>query len=715
MLHNVLNKEKIEGKECLVICPSRERVKKLTEMVDSFYDTTSPQTGLLVMLDDDDPNLEEYKEMLGLKTAYHIGKKNTLTHLFNEGYKLFPDYRFYCLTNDDFVYKSAVWDIKLMSNIIENGGWGISYGDDLLAHEKYPSHPMISGNLVKALGWLQLPALKHLCGDWVLGTLGKGLGRIYYDRTVIIQHKHPLDKETKPDAIFEKTNSLQMYAIDQDAYKRWIKTQARTDITKVINAIFEEGKFDKKISLCMIIKQTEDVRNISQCLESVKDSVDELCIYINYVNIPNYIKYGIIKGKLKLYAKKYKKELHISYGKFNNFSYSRNITLKQATKDYIMYLDCDDIVPAPWTLKDIIFRFPEHDVFICHVVSHNEGKGDEHIMQSRILRRFEYLKFVNNVHEDISYSYKEGNPKAKVLRTDLIIEHMGNKSHKRVSRKNLRNYALTLKEINTDKAHSLTYFAIINELMLFGTKESAMEAIQWIDKFFDKFPDNGKDPLIPKMWILRGACALTCDQVEAARTNFAKAWHGWKHPEAAVMLGECNLRNQDYDKAINVLEEVKKQTEFEVCNVPIDMATIELVMLSKLGFAYYYKAQSIIALKKTATKMYNEDAHKIVGECLDKAAKNFEEFLSISSNDMQVGDTLSEIYRQLGRNNDANAVTVSMVNIFPTYSVGWKNLGIFEMMNSRFVTASVFLEKALRINPKDLETKHNLEMIKKRL
>ena len=124
-------------------------------------------------------------------------------------------------------------------------------------------------------------------------------------------------------------------------------------------------------------------------------------------------------------------------------------------------------------------------------------------------------------------------------------------------KKNFRNYALTLKEINSDGAHSLTYFALVNELMLFGTKEKAVEAIHWIDKFFDKFPDNGKDPLTPKMWILRGACALTCGQIDAARTNFAKAWHGWKHPEAAVMLGDCHMRFQDFDKAIQILEEIK--------------------------------------------------------------------------------------------------------------------------------------------------------------
>lgn len=709
MLFNVLNKESLDNKKMLIVCPSRERMEKLKEMVKSFNEKTSPQTALLIMLDNDDPQLEEYKEFLGVKTAYHIGTRKTTTSLFNEVFQMFPDFQYYGLTNDDFVYLTAVWDVKLMGDIEEMEGWGIAYGDDRVAGEKYPSHTIISGNIVRALGWLQLPSLKHLCGDWVWGTIGKGIGRLHYDQNVIIQHKHPFDKKTLPDAIFEKTNSQQMYQIDQEAYRRWARTQAKKDIAKIVNAIFLEKKFDKTLSLCMIISQKEDLRNIKQCLDSVKDWIDEICVHVNFLTLPNYFKIETIKKLIKSYGIKHK----ISQGRFENFSQARNVTLKQATSDYIMYLDCDDVIPAPWTLKDIVCRFPDHDVFICHVVSHNQHKADEHIMQSRLLKRQPYLEFRNNVHEDISFSYKEGNPNAKVMRTDIIIEHIGNKDLKYVMKKNLRNYALTLKEINSERAHSLTYFAIVNELMLFGTKEKAVEAITWIDKFFDKFPENGKDPLIPKMWILRGACALTCDQVDAARTNFAKAWHGWKHPEAAVMLGECHLRQQNYDKAIEVLEEVKKMKEFEVCNVPIDMNTIGLVMLSKLGFSYYWKAQSIIALKKSAPKMYNEDAYKLVEECLDKAEDNFEEFLAQNTSDMTLADKLAEVYRMRGKTNEANAITISMVNIFPSYAVGWKNLAIFEMINKRYKSAEVFFERALKIDPKDKETKHNLTTIKR--
>lgn len=734
MLFNVLNKELLENKKNIVICPSRERVEKLKEMVESFNKKSSPQSALLIMLDSDDPRIEEYKELLGTKTAYHVGNRDTNTKLFNLAFQMFPNFEFYSMSNDDFVYLTACWDVKLMSDIKEIGKWGIAYGDDRVAGDKYPSHPIISGNIVRALGWLQLPSLKYLCGDWVWAVIGKGTGRLYYDQNVIIQHKHPFDKKTTPDAIFEKTNSQQMYAVDHDSYKRWLISQSRKDVAKIINAYFKEKDFNKTVSLCMIIGQDENLKNIKQCIDSVKEWIDELCVNINYKSIPNPIKIDSIKKLVNEYKTQFlsnsnrilsdtkipkywsdelsKDKVKISINKFNDFSTARNITLDQATQDYIIYLDCDDVVPNPWTIKDVICRYPDIDVFNCLVISSNVVHK-EHIIQPRLLKRYDWLSFRNNVHEDISYSFKENN--AKVIKTDIVVQHLGNKSRDKVSKKNIRNYKLTLKEINTDKAHSLTYFAIVNELMLFNKREKDIEAIQWIDKFFEKFPDDGKDPLIPKMWILRGACALNCNQVDAAKTNFAKAWQGWKHPEAAAMLGVCDMKLQNWDKAINVLEEVDAMETFKVCNVPIDMDSINLVIWENLGLSYYYKAQSIMSLRKNAPQMYNEDAHKIVNECFDKAEKNLLKYLSQEENNLTVADKLAEIFRERGKMSDANSISVSLVNMHPNYWQGFNNLGQFELMNHRYNTARLFFQEALRLNPNNKEIRHNLTMIENRL
>ena len=56
---------------------------------------------------------------------------------------------------------------------------------------------------------------------------------------------------------------------------------------------------------------------------------------------------------------------------------------------------------------------------------------------------------------------------------------------------------------------------------------------------------------------------------------------------------------------------------------------------------------------------------------------------------------------------------ISMVNLFPSYAAGWKSLAVFEMINKRYRSAEVFFEKALKIDPRDEDTKHNLEQIRR--
>lgn len=707
---NVLNFKVLKNKKCLVIVPTRERVEKFRQMYESFKKTTSPDTGLIACIDFDDPKKLEYQKYFGTEICYVIGKRRPTTQIYNYvANQLMPGFKYYSPSNDDFEYLTAIWDVKLMTNIEEHDGWGISYGDDRIQSENMCTTSVISGNIVRALGWLQLPSLQHLYGDHVWKVIGRGLGRIYYDTNVIIRHRHPVDNETKPDAVFERTNSPQMYAVDRDSFDRWFKHHAKKDLGKIMREIFKEVNFNKTVSVCMIIGQHENPMTLRRCIKSFDGWAEEVCAYINWTNFANPFKVKILADMIKNTSSC---PVKIKTGPFKNFSYARNISLKMAEKDFCLWLDVDDELDLPHTVKDIIYRYPNYDVFQCHVISYNEMKGNEHISQSRLLRNTDYMEFRNAVHEDCSFAYSEH--KAQFIGTDIVIHHTGNTSRKKVRRKNMRNYRLTLSEINKPDAHSLTYFAIVNELMLMKDKrkKNCIEAIGWIDKYFDKFPDNGKDPIVPKMWILRGACALDCGQVMAAQTNFMKAWEGWKHPEAGIMLGECDVRNGAYDKAIKILEEIYETKEFKVCNIPIDMETIELSLLRKLGEAYEKKAASILALKKADPKLYNEEAYKLYQGCIDKAEKYFSEFLSIDARDEFVCDRMAEIYRIKGQLNDANAITVSMVNMFRNYWIGWKNLGAFELMNKRYRTAEVFYREAMVRNPNDKEVKHNLKMIK---
>lgn len=84
------------------------------------------------------------------------------------------------------------------------------------------------------------------------------------------------------------------------------------------------------ISLCMIVKNEQEV--LDRCLSSVKDLVDEIII----------VDTGSTDSTKQI-AKKYTKKIY-NFKWIDDFSAARNFSFSKATKDYIMWLDADDVI-----------------------------------------------------------------------------------------------------------------------------------------------------------------------------------------------------------------------------------------------------------------------------------------------------------------------------------------------------------------------------------
>ena len=84
------------------------------------------------------------------------------------------------------------------------------------------------------------------------------------------------------------------------------------------------------ISLCMIVKDEELV--LGRCLNSVKNLVDEIII----------VDTGST-DKTKDIASLYTDKIY-DFKWINDFSAARNYSFSKATKDYIMWLDADDVL-----------------------------------------------------------------------------------------------------------------------------------------------------------------------------------------------------------------------------------------------------------------------------------------------------------------------------------------------------------------------------------
>lgn len=162
-----------------------------------------------------------------------LSEIGSTTDLINEAYRQSPHYDYYHVTNDDFLYQTKDWDKILIEEIESRGGWGISYGNDLFNGRNLPVTSVISANIIRALGWLQLPGLQYLYGDMVWKFIGETMGFLYYRHDVIIEHEHARNHKADNDSVYEKTNSKEIYEADGKTFEEWRKHKAQSDIERI--------------------------------------------------------------------------------------------------------------------------------------------------------------------------------------------------------------------------------------------------------------------------------------------------------------------------------------------------------------------------------------------------------------------------------------------------------------------------------------------------
>jgi hypothetical protein len=214
----------------LVICPSRGRPFEFGQFLESFR-LNSVCSDLLVILDVDDKELFKYdrnaiKSELWVNTTY-----KTTTDIINASFGMHRRYAFYSVTNDDFVYQTPGWDNILCQKR------KISYGNDLLAGADMPTTSVIDGDIVRALGWLQLPTTRFLNGDSAWKAVGHDLNALKYHKDVLIEHRHWSSGHRQPDETSMRTNNAEVVLDDGKAFKTWLHEQKNSDINRIKEAL----------------------------------------------------------------------------------------------------------------------------------------------------------------------------------------------------------------------------------------------------------------------------------------------------------------------------------------------------------------------------------------------------------------------------------------------------------------------------------------------
>ncbi|MCY8950949.1 glycosyltransferase family 2 protein [Bacillus atrophaeus] len=201
------------------------------------------------------------------------------------------------------------------------------------------------------------------------------------------------------------------------------------------------------ISLCMIVKNEEEV--LAGCLDSVKGIADEFII----------VDTGSADATKEVAARY--TDMIYDFEWTDHFADARNFAFSKASKDYILWMDADDVLTVEdrKKLADLkISLSPDIDAvsMYYHVGFDERGEVNFKYRRNRLVKREKGFRWIGAVHE---YLEVYGN----ILETDIAVTHR--KHHKTAappSDRNLKIYEKMVEGNQTLTPRDLFYFA--NEL-----------------------------------------------------------------------------------------------------------------------------------------------------------------------------------------------------------------------------------------------------------
>jgi hypothetical protein len=219
----------------VVIVPSRTRPQSVARLLGAWTDTGAT-ADLVVLVDDDDPTLAEYRAVVeGTVADLIVGPRQRIGPLVNDhALSLAATYDCVGFMGDDHCPRTPGWDERILA---ESTPWTVVYGDDLLQGARIPTAVFMGTRLIRELGYFNPPGLEHLYLDDSWKTYGQALGTLRYLPDVVIEHLHFVNGKAPRDALYADVNSTEMYDRDRAAFLQWFNGRARGDLERVRKAM----------------------------------------------------------------------------------------------------------------------------------------------------------------------------------------------------------------------------------------------------------------------------------------------------------------------------------------------------------------------------------------------------------------------------------------------------------------------------------------------
>lgn len=237
------------------LLPSLSRARELEKFFEAYLKAES-STPVMVLVDKEDPEKDEYTKLTYPEKCFLVfTEKRSMGEKVHEVWEQIKDQDWVGILNDDHRPITAQWDQRVLSQI---NGTNVVFTNDGETPEKPWNFPKrmcgaiaFSGKILRTLGWMFPPGIKHLYSDEVWGALfgraqcAQGLG------DVCVFHDHAYLKPEKRDDTFKLINGEQglvngegtspLWLDDKRAFQAWLKNDAEKDYRKILELQPKQG------------------------------------------------------------------------------------------------------------------------------------------------------------------------------------------------------------------------------------------------------------------------------------------------------------------------------------------------------------------------------------------------------------------------------------------------------------------------------------------
>ncbi|OGJ91967.1 MAG: hypothetical protein A2487_03700 [Candidatus Raymondbacteria bacterium RifOxyC12_full_50_8] len=158
----------------------------------------------------------------------------------------------------------------------------------------------------------------------------------------------------------------------------------------------------------------------------------------------------------------------------NDFSKARNAALSHATRDWVLWLDADDRLPAEEGLKikSAIQSAAKTQVFTVEVINAVKDGRPSSFLQMRLFPRSSKLRFEGRIHESIAQTAKDNG--FEFCAAEVRVIHTGYETAAMRDEKMQRNLSIIENELEKNPDNIVHRFLLANTFLAFGKRTESL-------------------------------------------------------------------------------------------------------------------------------------------------------------------------------------------------------------------------------------------------